>query len=411
MARIVFVGDDFTGASDTLATLAERGATVRLFLDAPDETEAEGLDAVGIATDLRTRSPEEIAARLNSLAPAIGRLSPRFVHYKVCSTFDSAPHVGSIGAAVQALEDALAPPHTIILGGQPSLGRHCVFGTLFARGPDGAVHRIDRHPVMSRHPVTPMDEADLRRHLLRQGLADIDLVDCDRLRSTANDAADAWRPGRTLVDALDQSDIERTGRILREISGAPQLVVGASGVAEALWPSAPDRSPAAAAWHAPGPRLVVAGSRSSVTAAQVAAASSYERLPLDRADLAGQARFAARCAGLLGAGRNVMVHLRPDLDYGRTSAALSDWLAELTHSILLPQPVAAVAIAGGDTSSTVVKRLGFRSLSFVDRAGTGVAVCRGHLAGSPVDGTVLLLKGGQVGDVDVFERFAAASAN
>ena len=124
MARIVFIGDDFTGASDTLATLAERGAKVRLFLDAPDEDETQGLDAVGIATDLRSQTPGEIAARLSALAPAIGKLSPRFVHYKVCSTFDSAPHIGSIGAAVKVLEAALAPSRTIVLGGQPSLGRY-----------------------------------------------------------------------------------------------------------------------------------------------------------------------------------------------------------------------------------------------------------------------------------------------
>jgi len=30
------------------------------------------------------------------------------------------------------------------------------------------VHRLDRHPVMSRHPVTPMSEADVARHLEKQ---------------------------------------------------------------------------------------------------------------------------------------------------------------------------------------------------------------------------------------------------
>jgi uncharacterized protein YgbK (DUF1537 family) len=42
MAETVFIGDDFTGASDTLATLAERGVTARLFLSAPD-SQTEGL--------------------------------------------------------------------------------------------------------------------------------------------------------------------------------------------------------------------------------------------------------------------------------------------------------------------------------------------------------------------------------
>ncbi|MGO8249179.1 hypothetical protein ACC809_36725, partial [Rhizobium johnstonii] len=37
-------------------------------------------------------------------------------------------------------------------------------GNLFAAY-QGRIFRIDRHPVMSRHPVTPMDEADLAVHL------------------------------------------------------------------------------------------------------------------------------------------------------------------------------------------------------------------------------------------------------
>ena len=45
--------------------------------------------------------------------------------------------------------------------------RYTAFGHLFA-GYQGKTYRIDRHPVMSRHPVTPMDEADLALHLARK---------------------------------------------------------------------------------------------------------------------------------------------------------------------------------------------------------------------------------------------------
>ena len=42
---------------------------------------------------------------------------------------------------------------------------------------DGVGHRLDRHPMMARHPVTPMDEADVPRHLARADRAQIGLVD------------------------------------------------------------------------------------------------------------------------------------------------------------------------------------------------------------------------------------------
>jgi hypothetical protein len=49
-------------------------------------------------------------------------------------------------------------------GGPGAAGRYQAFGNLFATV-EGTAYRLDRHPTMSRHPVTPMTEADLRLHL------------------------------------------------------------------------------------------------------------------------------------------------------------------------------------------------------------------------------------------------------
>lgn len=425
MSGYVFIGDDFTGASDTLATLAEAGIAARLCLERqglarlPQTPRGKGaFPAVGIATDFRACAPSEVEPRLRALMPLVRGCLPRFVHYKICSTFDSAPHVGSIGAAVAVLEEELSPALTVILGGQPRLQRFCLFGTLFARAPDGQVHRIDRHPVMSRHPVTPMGEADLRRHLAAQGLGDVALLARpDLADAAARLAAMADGSGRrVLVDAVDDTDIEMLGLALSllETHGRPLLLVGASGVAEAVagraaetgGESVPDAS---ALGPVPGPRLVLAGSRSAATAAQVATATRYTRLALGASDIAGEGRevFAARCAQLLAGGTNVLAHLDPHADYGLAPDALSESLAELAARILALHPVAALAVAGGDTSGAVVRRLGFDSLSFEARAGSGVAVCRGHAPGTPLDGMRLMLKGGQVGPLDLFDRFAA----
>lgn len=421
MSGYVFIGDDFTGASDTLATLAEAGIAARLCVEGlslsrlPETPRGQGaFPAVGIATDFRACAPQAVEPRLRALMPLVRARQPRFVHYKICSTFDSAPHVGNVGAAVAVLEEELSPALTVILGGQPSLQRFCLFGTLFARAPDGAVHRIDRHPVMSRHPVTPMGEADLRRHLAAQGLGDLALLARPELAdAAANLAAMAEGGGRrVLVDAVDDTDLEMLGLALSllETHGRPLLLVGASGVAEAVaGKAAGTGSGASALGPVAGPRLALAGSRSAATAAQVAAASRYTRLPLGAKDIAGEGRefFAARCAQVLAAGTNVLAHLDPDADYGLAPDALSESLAELAARILALHPVAALAVAGGDTSGAVVRRLGFDSLSFEARAGSGVAVCRGHAPGTPLEGMRLLLKGGQVGPLDLFDRFAA----
>src|SRR5215203_1292659 len=104
--RIAFYGDDFTGATDTLATAARAGLKSLLFLRVPDAAQlarAGALDCVGIAGAARSMSPSEMALELAPVATYFRECGARWLHYKTCSTFDSAVETGSIGAAVQAL--------------------------------------------------------------------------------------------------------------------------------------------------------------------------------------------------------------------------------------------------------------------------------------------------------------------
>jgi uncharacterized protein YgbK (DUF1537 family) len=140
MPRYGWYGDDFTGATDTLATLAERDLRALLFLGIPTDTQlaaAGPLDAIGIAGATRTMAPAEMALELDAAGRFFAGQGVELMHYKCCSTFDSAPHIGSIGAAIQALRPHFSNPLVPILGGQPNLGRYCLFGTLFAAAGSG----------------------------------------------------------------------------------------------------------------------------------------------------------------------------------------------------------------------------------------------------------------------------------
>jgi uncharacterized protein YgbK (DUF1537 family) len=414
MAGYVFIGDDFTGASDTLATIAERGHRARLFLDvpAPGEPACAGLNAIGIATDLRALDADAIAGRIRAMGGQLKKFDAGIVHYKVCSTFDSSPSVGSIGSAVMALEEVLEPALTVIVGGQPSLGRYCHFGNLFARGPDGAVHRIDRHPIMSRHPTTPMDEADLRLHLAAQGLDGIELEPSTAFANGAAALKDRLRQvvavtkRRVLLDAACQGDLDVIGEALHALAKMDRLlVVGASSVAEAIFAREHGKA-LSVANSLIGPVLAVVGSRSSTSAAQVGAAVRYNRLGITPELLSNSSpKLAEEAVRLLRQGQNVLLHLVPEADYGLSHSALSERLALLTEKIANAFPLRALAIAGGDTSSVISRRLGFGSLDFESRLGAGVCVCRTHASNSMRDGVRLLLKGGQVGSPEIFNRF------
>src|SRR4051812_30050808 len=131
---LAWYGDDFTGATDTLAVLTQAGLRAMLFMGVPDAAQQAAarqalggpLEAVGIAGASRSMAPPEMAAELAPVGAFFAALGAPVLHYKVCSTFDSAPGVGSIGAAVAALRPHVSNPFVAIVGGQPSLGRYCV---------------------------------------------------------------------------------------------------------------------------------------------------------------------------------------------------------------------------------------------------------------------------------------------
>ncbi|RYF79766.1 MAG: four-carbon acid sugar kinase family protein [Comamonadaceae bacterium] len=422
---ILYYGDDFTGATDTLGTAARAGLRALLFLRVPDAAQlqaAGALDCVGVAGAARAMSPAEMRAELAPVAALFTHLRARVLHYKLCSTFDSAPEVGSIGVALKFLRAALpALQRTALVGGQPDLGRYCLFGNLFARaGSDGEMFRIDRHPTMSRHPVTPMHEADLRRHLALQGLPDLRLAPWTLHEAAAHALSDAFdvtaQGDGLLFDVRDNADLQRIGALLwRSAQQAPVLAAGASSVVQALAPQiAQGAAPSLNLTVASGPVFALAGSLSPVTAAQVAAAHSFETVWIDPLPLCTDPVFLQRQADelavRLSAGRHVLACTvrpgqSPAADAGVSGRELALAGGRLLRAVLQAAPtVQRVGVAGGDTSSHAVQALDAWGLSYRAVVSAGVSLCRLHSDDTRLDGLEIALKGGQMGPVDLFER-------
>ena len=142
-----------------------------LFLRTPDAADLDRFRdcrAIGIAGDSRSRPPAWMRAELPAVFERLREIGAPVVQYKVCSTFDSSPAIGNIGCALEIGREAFGVPYVPVVPAAPLLERYVVFGNLFAAG-GGAIHRIDRHPSMSRHPVTPMPR---RRPAAPPGFAD-----------------------------------------------------------------------------------------------------------------------------------------------------------------------------------------------------------------------------------------------
>ncbi|VTU30506.1 hypothetical protein H4CHR_02621 [Variovorax sp. PBS-H4] len=424
---IVYYADDFTGATDTLATGARAGLRTLLFLQIPTPAQLAGagpLDCLGIAGAARSMAPNEMRAELAPVAALFRRLGARVLHYKTCSTFDSAPDVGNIAVALDTLRPAVDTRWAAIIGGQPDLERYCLFGNLFAAaGSGGAVHRIDRHPTMSRHPVTPMHEADLRLHLAAQGLADTRLLPypvhakgAPALRS-AFDALVADTPGAVLFDVAENAQLQAIGELLGlQAEAAPLLTVGPSSVVQAFAARFASAAPALeAVAPARGAVLALAGSLSPVTARQVAAAGSFEKVWLDPQRMAEDARARTEAidtiAALLSRGRHVLActvqpGAAPSSGADIPARALARAGGHVLAGVLAAVPLSRIGVAGGDTSSHALQALDAWGLSFRAPLAPGVALCRLHSETPGLDGLEVALKGGQMGGEDFFERLA-----
>ncbi|WP_369632885.1 nucleotide-binding domain containing protein [Variovorax sp. V512] len=158
---------------------------------------------------------------------------------------------------------------------------------------------------------------------------------------------------------------------------------------------------------------MLAGSLSPVTARQVAAARSFDTVWLDASamaqrDAATLERHARDIANGLASGRNVLACTRPlnplPAERGIDAQALARAGGELLARVLTLAPLQRVGIAGGDTSSHAVQAFDAWGLSYVADIGAGTSLCRVHSDDAALDGLEIMLKGGQMGSDDVFER-------
>jgi uncharacterized protein YgbK (DUF1537 family) len=445
-----FYGDDFTGSTDTMEALAKAGLRTVLFLAPPRPEQLmqfEGLRAVGVAGVSRSLSPAEMDVELPPLFEGLRDLNAPIFHVKICSTFDSSPLVGSVGHTIDRGQRVFQSPYVPLVVGAPVLNRFCVFGNLFARsGPESDVFRLDRHPTMSRHPVTPMDEGDLRLHLARQTTRPIGLVDVLQLDSGEEQCAaqvEALRQSGheiILFDTLTPTHLTTIGRLLWERDGGeaengreadkPLFVVGSSGVEYALtqwWQSQGWLSPPPSFAARPVEQIiVVSGSCSPVTARQIdwAVANGFVDVPLDPIALLeggfGSAALEAPLRSGLAAlrkGHSIVVHTCRGSEDPRLTATktyftqtedyrgerrLGRQLGSVLNALLAVSGVRRVVVAGGDTSGYVAQKLGIEALEMIAPFAPGSPLCRVYAAQPELDGLEILFKGGQVGRVDLF---------
>lgn len=422
---LTFYGDDFTGSTDALEALASNGVPSVLFLEMPDAArlrEFSHVEAIGIAGESRSRSPEWMSAHLPAIFKKLRALKGAICQYKICSTFDSGPRIGSIGRALEIGKDSFGSSFVPIVPAAPHLKRYVVFSHLFAASEKG-VHRIDRHPAMSRHPVTPMGESDLRLHLAGQtggALKSLDMLALNSLDANSHlDALLADKPLGVIFDGASRGAMRRSAELIWKRRSEACFVVGSSGFTHGL----------AAYWRAAGlvkmagdfsrPRpldrlVVMAGSCSPVTERQIrwAMANGFAGVRIDATEFSnGRSAEPARTALLktalkhLEAGRSIVLYsaLGPAgcKDIPRRDE-FGAQMGKLLHRVLTRSGVKRAVIAGGDTASHAGRQLRVYALTMLAPMAPGAPLCRTHTTDPNSRGLELVFKGGQIGPEDFF---------
>ena len=444
---LAYYGDDFTGSTDALEILTKTGLKTILFINIPDEKTIgsfSDLQAFGIAGTSRSLNPEEMEKELLPAFQAIKSSGAKHIHYKVCSTFDSAPHIGSIGKAIElGLQVFTEQSFVPLMVAVPQLGRYCVFGNLFARlgtAKEGVIYRLDKHPSMSKHPSTPSEESDLRLHLSKQtelstGL--IDILDLELPKTEIRKKIEKENQSHKIIlfDGINQHHLQKVGEILdNEAQNINQLFsVGSSGVEHSLsnfWKSQEKFIARHVSIEAnPKQTLILSGSCSPVTEKQISHAldNGFKEIAINTSELLISEdkehllrTYSLEAIASLKEGYSVIIHTakgtndiriqetnrliaKRNINF-KTSEFYGNALGQISRTVIEQFGKIRLVIAGGDTSGYIAKKLEIDALEMICSIIPGAPLCKTYSKHQAINDLEINFKGGQVGPPDYFLR-------
>ena len=398
------IADDFTGAADLASILTGQGMRTSLLTSVGD---IDGTRAEAGVVALKTRSIPKADAVRQSLEAlrALRTAGCEQFYFKYCSTFDSTK-AGNIGPVAEALLHELGATKTVVCPAFPANGRTVYQGHLFVGD------RLLAESSMRNHPITPMTQSDIRQWLAYQCEGSVAHIGHPIVIAGSNaiaEALDAAPDGLIVCDAITDKELREFGRAAKDMT----LITGGSALALGL----PDNYRAmgrlaegkAAFGTQDGPALVLAGSCSAATNAQV---TRYKRdnpaFAIDGAAvLAGYpvvehadtfARENQDSAPLIYStiSPDTVASNRENADFGAASAAIERIMADLALRAI-ERGVKRLVVAGGETSGAVIEALRPGAMMVGPDIAPGVPLLS-------AGGIGYVLKSGNFGDEDFFAK-------
>ncbi|MGH9632113.1 MAG: 3-oxo-tetronate kinase [Bryobacteraceae bacterium] len=408
------IADDYTGGADLAGMLCENGVrTVQIFGLQPEpffRSLAGRYQAAVVCLKSRAiPAPDAVRVALTALE-RLQCLRPGQIQFKYCSTFDSTSE-GNIGPVTESLLERLQVPFTIAVPALPVNGRTQYLGHMFVGD------RLLSESHMRHHPANPMTDSNLVRHLQAQCRGAVGLISLETVRTgpiaigremqrlTEN------RISIALVDAICNEDLSAVAEAavhLPLITGASGLGMSLPGVWQRLGMLGGSTLQAQPAATGPGGVVVLSGSCSAATLAQlgdlqgrgcpvIAMEVSRLRTPeLEIERLYTEVLEALQRNGMAAVYSSAPPEARPNDD--GLAARIETAFSCLAQRFVQEAGIRKLVVAGGETSGAVVESLGIPAVEVTGILDPGVPNLL-SLGDPPVS---LALKSGNFGALDFF---------
>ncbi len=365
---VLVVADDFTGANDAGCGLARYGARINVAFDWHTPLHAGDADAWVINTDSRAIDAAQAKARVEQAIRHAGQQpTPGWVFKKIDSTLR-----GNLGAETEGALMASGKSLALIAPAVPGLGRTTQQGCCFING----VLLTDTE--YATDPKTPVATADILQRLSEQTALKVACISRDTLSDAqrmAQQIAALQTQGIRLVviDADSDDDLLCIVQFAAQLDEKP-LLVGAAGLSDALSCHL-YRQPRSSV-------LAVVGSMSETAQRQIAFLREHyptEVVDIDVGDLflhprwPQRERWESQVIQALRTGAHCVIRTvsRPEqrleidtlcqyhhLTRQQLGESISQFLGELTHTVLQHISPSGLYLSGGDVAIAIARCLG-----------------------------------------------------
>jgi uncharacterized protein YgbK (DUF1537 family) len=259
-------------------------------------------------------------------------------------------------------------------------------------------------------------KAILRLHISKQTSKEIGLIDILQLDKPINE----WQVNKpvVLLDALYEGQLLKIGEWMESLqkNNQPLFSIGGSSIEVALgkyW-NQQGLITSKTDWQAiekVSPLLVVSGSCSPITAAQIAyaKANGFIEVVMDTIAIANDGivseQILQEATQLLQQQKNVIVHTGSQEANNLPSEKLGTALGLIAKHAVEQTGIKRVVVAGGDTSSYAARAMEIEAVEMIAPVVTGAPLCKAHSNNKSINGLEVNFKGGQVGSENYFTLF------